>query len=241
MYILIIALVAFNIIHANVALCAEQGGWSFETHPHPHNRYKTASELAELEAVHQAGFRLAKRCKELLKVSFAIYHQRYPEFANSGSPEQRFKAWKLHMAPRYSGSDESFCVLQLAFMLLNELGYTPEIFFCGHFSGPPENERDRVFFERMSEIRNYAQLGSRPAMTFLYILNDPLSGVILNPDVDYFVRVWMALEGNPEFDTSTEHLKKQLPLARRRFVELAVALNDLKSVLDTTPPCEPAH
>ncbi|MEP2556075.1 MAG: hypothetical protein ABJH63_01335 [Rhizobiaceae bacterium] len=233
----------FNIIQANVALCAEQGAWSFETHPHPHNRYKTASELAELEAVHQAGFRLAKRCKELLKVSFAIYHQRYPEFAKSGGPEQRFKAWKRHMAVDYDDSDAAFCELYLIFIRVLEPESAPGIVFCGRFSGPPENERDRFFFEHMSEIRNYALLGSGRAMSSLYLLNFPNTGVSLNPDVHYFVRVWLAAGKYFYFGagTSTEHLKEQLPLARQRFVELAVARNDLKSVLDTTPPCEPAH
>jgi hypothetical protein len=234
-----IVIIFIAVISLWVTPChAQELNWSFEQHPHPGYLEKTPAETAAIYAARDSGLTYPGGCVRGTRAAFDLYHQRYPQFAESGDEETRFKRWKWHIVSS-GGYGERHCIIHLPYLLIPDLEGGSDLIFCGRFSGVPITKTDQIFFEIVSEMRDHAQLGISESMQFLMLLNGSLWDIELNPDVDYFVRKWLAQSGYKAKGVETDHLQPVLTPERKAFVDEALVRGDLKSVLETTAPCTP--
>ena len=135
---------------------------------------------------------------------------------------------------------ERHCVESYPWRALAELTYAGDLKFCGVFSRPPTTAIERGLTSLLNEIVSYAELGRIDSMSNLYYLNGFYDFVSLNIDVEYFLR--RTLSGYEVYNkyADTRHLEPHLSLQRKSFLDSAVETKDLKSVLDTTHPCDQA-
>ncbi|WP_299860292.1 hypothetical protein [uncultured Hoeflea sp.] len=214
--------------------------WSFEDHPHPEVQDLTPVERSMREQVQATNYGNAYlRCADSVDIAYEIYNGRYPAFANQGDPKANLRAWKRHII-REAYPGFSVCVGGLPNYAIDwhaERLEKATIFFCGHFSAPPENEADHLLMELVNEALDFWLDGSRGIAFGFFIIADRTL-IRLNPDVEYFLR--NSIENDEEykpFEWDSSHLVPLLTPERRTLVEAAVKRRDLAAVLATTPAC----
>ncbi len=238
MLINIISFVIF--IHTNAAFGAVKLDWSFADHPHPDETNLTAEErTATFLSIGWRG-KPTDFCPNVISVQFEIYNDRYPGFAEIGTEEERFKAWKIHIVE--GTYDKSLdCIVGEPFMKILDVRREVELVFCGVFSRQPISQSEKAFVNLVVEMLDYMKLGIGSVIGDLIILHkpdDPYVRVNLNPDVEYLFRKSLKLMDIYEGHFNTDHLEPHLTKQRMDFIDAAVQNRDFDAVLDTTPPCK---
>jgi len=220
---------------------ADQLKWSFADHPHPQNYKLTSEEKIALNSIKdkRGGIEL---CGKIMQTQFAIYGKRYPRFEESGSVENRFSDWKLHLL---NGNyyDESECITEGLYLKVFETKYDVGLVYCGILLRSPQTEQEYLFVESLEQLVSYSHMGVLAAMNNLLHLHKPGSAVSFNPDIELYIRKF--LHKNDKFGQFnvfdgvwyTGHLEPLLTPERIEFVNTAVERGDFAAVLETTAPC----
>lgn len=239
--LLILTVILYNVSVIKLAHTEATKGinWSFSDQPHPADHTLTRDEKAPLEEIAQ-GQGFSEYCSKLLRTHFNIYNDRFPKFTQAGSADKRFLAWKHHVvvdgfSDGYNGAKH--CAQFMAFHQALDPYASNNLRFCGAFSDRPKSPSERKFRNAIEEMISYADAGNLDALDSLLILHSPGSNVMLNPDVEFYIR--KALQINDEYEDVwyTGHLEPLLSPERIAFVEDAVERGDFEAVLDTTSPC----
>lgn len=239
--ILLYVLFLFSTIQLNFSNAGSNNDleWSFSDQPHPADHTLTRDEKAPLqETAQEQGF--TEYCSKLLSAHFNIYNDRFPKFMQTGSADRRFLAWKYHVvvdgfSDGYNGAKH--CVQFMAFNRASEANTSNNLHFCGAFSDDSRIRSDREFRNAIEETISYADAGNPYALDSLLILHLPDSNVMLNPDVEFYIRKSLRINDEYKDTWDTTHLEPLLTPERIGFVNAALERGDFASVLNTTAPC----
>jgi len=211
--------------------------WSFTNNPNPGYDELTTSEFEFLYGKENSTL---EPCITSLTKNYQVYQMRYPDFVQTGSAEENFLNWKMHVY-RLSVVNKG-CITSVVWEELNNQDfYEPfdDFVFCGIYSRAPATSREIRVQKLLDELVSYTKFGSESAIFVLLALNEDSEFMKLNPDVEYYFSMLeydRRIYDQPERDL--HHLQAALNDNKRAFIEQAAKNYDLQAVLDQTAPCE---
>jgi len=215
-----------------------KNSWSFEDNPDPdyddlsdgEREYLFGEKSPEITSLYiELG-----ACTIAVLQGYKVYQKRYPDFMQTGSLEENFLNWKMHVSQR---SGYMSCLTTSVWRKLNNWDfYEPfdDFVFCGLYSRPPVTSREIRVQKLLDELVSYTKFGF-----VLLALNENSEFMKLNPDVEYYfskLEYDRRIYEQPERDL--HHLEAALNDDQRAFIEQAAKNYNLQAVLDQTAPCE---
>jgi len=218
---------------------AENLSWSFTEHPHPDGGEMTEKELAALDEAWEQETETGNYCEPILQAGFDIYKARYPAFSLIADDHAGFSAWKRHTVTSGIRSTHGCVVNDIYVKLIRSTVGLPkdDLIFCGKYTREPASPEEEKFVAYMDELVDYAQLGSPDAISNLLVVNSDRPPVMLNTDVEYFLRKALVQSDAYEWKWDTSHLEPWLANERIEFINEAINTHDLNAVLQTIPSC----
>ena len=237
----LLATVTFVLATLTSSARSQHLNWSFADHPQPTAAELTKDEITAIERIESKDFQSEpeKFCIELPRTYFEIYNDRYPAFARIESGSARYLAWRAHIVERGTATPATCIVGDLSIRLMRAMSWPADIglVYCGKYSRAPQNPQEKRFHDYLNELVEYARLGFADAISDLLVVNSDGPPVILNPDVEYYLRKTLEIGGEHEWYWNTSHLEPLLSAERVEFVNEAVKKRELNKVLQTTPHC----
>ena len=241
------------LLYFSVGALAQNNIWSFEDNPSP-RIYKLTPSEEKLLNESLAKEPKSEICKNSLAANYKIYNDRYPDFRSIADEKTRYKNWKLHLLEIRNGAT---CIYNNAYDTLKEnvmAYYDSDFYYCGRFSRLPTTPKEVETKELMVELVDYVRVKPLIMSFHLLILNkfsvlysaipefkanglDPL--IKLNPDVEYFLRKSVQLEGLSGIESwDMSSLMPLLSKEKIAFLDEAANNEDFDIVLDNTAACE---
>lgn len=237
----LLAIFAVLLIAISSAAQAQQISWSFAENPQPTFADLTKEERAAIEKAEakNAEAEPGKYCAELPRAYFKIYNDRYPAFAERENELARYMAWKAHMVAQGMSSPSTCIVGDASIQLMRSMSWPAHIdlLFCGKYSRAPQNSDEEKLQDDLNELVEYAKLGSADAISSLLVANSDNPPIILNADVEYYLRKALKQTGEHESQWDTSHLEQSPNNERMQLLGKALETYDLALVLQTTHPC----
>jgi len=224
------------------AALAQRTVWSFEDNPDPYYEELSAAEreflFGEKNPEIERSYIEQGACRVYLAQNYKVYQKRYPDFEQTGSLEENFTNWKMHVSKRPGYIS---CLASVVWEDLSEMDFVNSFVdfrFCGKYSRPSISAEEYRVQKMIDELFAYTKYGSEPPIFFFLAANKDTKIIDLNPDVEYYIaslEFAQRVEETPERDV--DHLEAVLDEERRTFIELAAKNYDLQAILDTTGPC----
>lgn len=238
---LLLAILAVFLTGIFSASKAQRINWSFTENPQPAFTELMDDERAAIEAAEGANAEAepGKYCVEIPRAYFEIYNDRYPAFAEHGTEPTRYMAWKAHVVAQGMPSPSTCIVGEASIRLMRSMAWPAhiELLFCGNYSRTPQNSEEEYFHDALNELVEYAKFGSTDAISSLLVANADAPPIILNADVEYFLRKALQQSGEHESQWDADHLAPSLNKERIELLDKALETHDLALVLHTTQPC----
>ncbi|MBW3096216.1 hypothetical protein [Pseudohoeflea coraliihabitans] len=226
-------------LRAEIPALAPEPDWSFSTHPVTPPPLPMPFEIALLNRLPFAEIIRLDIFTAALRTGFHAYERRFPNFAASGTAETRFRAYKRHLAAR----DNAVMSLSVGYGLRDALERAgtalgrSDLSYCGFFSRPPADAKERRFTTLLEELVSYARLGLTQAVIELYFQGEAQSAVRLNSDVRHALRTAMQRAGIYALDWDFQRRQPDPAAAPPAFPDAPVRDGSLDAALRTTAPC----
>jgi len=237
----LLAIFAVLLTAISSSVQAQQINWSFAENPQPALEELTKDQRTVIETAEAKGAEAepGKYCVAVPRAYFEIYNDRYPAFAEHGNEPNRYMAWKAHVVAQGMSTPSTCIVGETSIQLMRSMSWPAHIdlLFCGRYSRAPQNSDEEKFHDYLNELIEYAKLGSTEAISSLLVASSDSPPIVLNADVEYYLRRTLQHSGEHEQQWDTSHREPSLNNERMEFLGKALQTHDLNLVLQTTQLC----